>query len=615
MRTVWSDEENSDMAGRQFSELREKRSSWAGGQPHPYGPGKDAASHAEYNSGYSSTEPDMPTARSAGTESSWTGISHMEEEPQQRAVAVPDASSSDNLANADQPQRLTQQAQPAVFQTDLAWDPGAATQPQIPSQAQARDLGRDHERNEVDEAEVKLLHRTSIEQEKPPYQQPHQQPRLPRRTHPPVRGGHVSPGSASETTTSIRETSSMFSWVRSWSWLSFGRFASGSRSQSDKSGSEPKSGLRLGSGFGSTNDGDQGDASSASYLSDPKYATAGEDYASEVADGGLTDGFDHLHEVTNAGATAVANARLNADDSSSSSSAAKAGSSSRPSSSSSSNSGIRSCSTVGNSPDSDDSGTRSSSSSSSSKSGGINEDIGDGDGDGNVGAAGGGGGGVPAAAIATAVKSQRRSLVDNGNYYCISSETGSCSPCNYDPVYQMEPCYNDDDHGTNSDVCLKYGSWYSTVYGNTMCSGIPEWLSFVNVTLPSGSLVVAGLLEAWEDTGGYMVVTLRLNCPWMMKLDSATAGQSLAITVTQVGVTGAIEGTWNFSISSTTDPSAPFRSCSSVRFPIRGSAAGSSAVSGAACSSYNRILTVQASVVQKTANLDTWDVMTCRARL
>jgi hypothetical protein len=65
----------------------------------------------------------------------------------------------------------------------------------------------------------------------------------------------------------------------------------------------------------------------------------------------------------------------------------------------------------------------------------------------------------------------------------------------------------------------------------------------------------------------------------------------------QIATSGATEGSWSGSVTSTTSASTPFRSCSSLRFAVRAAAgAGSAAVSGSPCDSYNRIVTYSVSL-------------------
>jgi hypothetical protein len=59
-------------------------------------------------------------------------------------------------------------------------------------------------------------------------------------------------------------------------------------------------------------------------------------------------------------------------------------------------------------------------------------------------------------------------------------------------------------------VCYRYGSWYSKVYGETQCSGLPVWLSSINVTTSDGTTVrterfyaaCLGLRECTAGTDG-----------------------------------------------------------------------------------------------------------------
>lgn len=108
--------------------------------------------------------------------------------------------------------------------------------------------------------------------------------------------------------------------------------------------------------------------------------------------------------------------------------------------------------------------------------------------------------------------------------------------------------------------------------------------------LPCMQTSDVGNIQAFEDTAGYMVVTVRLDCPWMMLISAGTPGASVVITITDLDSGGAVRGTW--SNSTTVTPSgSPYRTCSFWRFPIRGTGPGQ--VDGAACSLYIRRITVQ----------------------
>ncbi len=109
-------------------------------------------------------------------------------------------------------------------------------------------------------------------------------------------------------------------------------------------------------------------------------------------------------------------------------------------------------------------------------------------------------------------------------------------------------------------------------------------------TCPCTQTSDVGNVQAFEDTAGYMVVTVRLDCPWMMLISTGTPGASVVMTITDLDSGGAVRGTW--SNSTTVTPSgSPYRTCSFWRFPIRGTGPGQ--VDGAACSLYIRRITVQ----------------------
>ncbi|KXZ46627.1 hypothetical protein GPECTOR_42g838 [Gonium pectorale] len=163
--------------------------------------------------------------------------------------------------------------------------------------------------------------------------------------------------------------------------------------------------------------------------------------------------------------------------------------------------------------------------------------------------------------------------------------------------YNADDGLMDDEEGHNSDVCMYYdvsnSNWYTTLYGVDRCPDLPVGVKPVelSVTLSDGTEPSIGTAQAWEDAAGYMVVSLILDCPWMMMLDPNTAGASFAVTVTQIGVDGSVEGTWSHETTMTTYDGMPYRTCSSFRFDVRGNeGSGADVAPGPACTAYNRIV-------------------------
>ncbi|KAG2427536.1 hypothetical protein HYH02_014582 [Chlamydomonas schloesseri] len=265
-------------------------------------------------------------------------------------------------------------------------------------------------------------------------------------------------------------------------------------------------------------------------------------------------------------------------------------------------------------------------------------------------AAGAAEGGQPHQSATWGWARNRRSLLwspgpSSGYAYCVTAPKGRCWPC--EVLSGADPCWTDDFYGANSDVCMVVdvgvagdgtAAWYPDAYGGAqMCPGLPVWRQALVVEL-GGKQVQVGHVQAWEDTSGFMVVTLRLDCPWYMWLGggapvdggssgSGTGGGSLEVEVRDISpqVGGGQRAAWRLSSSSTQPESGSFpaRTCSSFRFPVRqaalnltsdGGGGGSGATSpsagaavvvpGAPCEPYNRQLVVAARLTQLTATAE-----------
>ncbi|KAG1668784.1 hypothetical protein FOA52_006037 [Chlamydomonas sp. UWO 241] len=135
-----------------------------------------------------------------------------------------------------------------------------------------------------------------------------------------------------------------------------------------------------------------------------------------------------------------------------------------------------------------------------------------------------------------------------------------CKPCQRALGSSCAPCMTEDSAGKDDTICMLPEFFGGNLLDNSLCGFwvVPSNIGYSAIVAPGYGVI--GELMPYMRQDGTWIGTIRLNCPWMIKL---SASESINVAVSANGVPAS---PWSFSHGGGAGTS--YRTCHSVSIPM-----------------------------------------------